>query len=74
MTTKGEILKAIRLNCVMCCGGSTLEVRNCAVGEKCTLYPFRMGKDPNPARKGMPPGFLKSNKSEESDITVNEGV
>lgn len=74
MTTKKEILKAIRLNCVMCCGGSTSKVRNCAVGDKCMLYPFRMGTDPNPARKGQIPSFLKTSKHTETDKTESEGT
>ena len=51
MTTKKEILKAIRENCMNCCGYFAPEVKDCAVGMKYALYPFRMGKDPNPARK-----------------------
>ena len=51
MTTKKDILRAIRLNCLNCCGYFIPEVKNCAVGTKCTLYPFRMGTDPYPARK-----------------------
>jgi len=45
-------LKAIRLRCLDCSGGSSYEVKNCpcnrneGVLEKCPLYPFRFGKRP----------------------------
>ena len=41
-TTAGELtcLRAIRLKCLDCSGGSHSEVRQCAV-EACPLYPFR---------------------------------
>lgn len=49
--TKGGILveritraKAIRLKCLDCSGGSTKEVRLCAI-KSCALYRFRMGKE-----------------------------
>lgn len=51
MTTKTEILKAIRQNCIDCSGGSVAEVRDCVI-PKCPMYPFRMGTDPTPARSG----------------------
>jgi len=40
-------MKAIRLNCLDCCGGSRKEVRLCPVKD-CTLHPYRMGKRPVP--------------------------
>lgn len=43
-------LKAIRLKCLDCCGGSPKEVKLCAA-EKCSLHPFRFGK--NPKRAGI---------------------
>ena len=39
-------VKAMRLKCLDCSGGSTKEVRLCPI-KKCPLYPFRMGKNPN---------------------------
>ena len=44
-------LKAIRLKCLDCCCGSANEVKLCTV-EKCALYPFRFGKNPNRAGIG----------------------
>lgn len=38
-------LKAIRLKCLDCSGGSFNEVKLCPV-EKCPLYPFREGRNP----------------------------
>lgn len=43
-------IKAIRKNCLDCSGGSISEVRECVILD-CTLYPFRLGKNPN--RKGI---------------------
>lgn len=44
-------MKAIRAKCLDCCCGSSNEVRSCTV-EKCPLYPFRFGKNPNRAGIG----------------------
>ena len=38
-------LKAIRANCLDCCGSSPKEVRLCP-REKCPLYPYRFGHRP----------------------------
>ncbi len=61
MTTKGKILKAIREKCLDCCCGSCKEVKLCQVGNnpkgnRCTLYPYRFGKDPEPSKNV---GFAK---------------
>ncbi len=60
MTTKKEILKSIRLNCLECSGGSSKEVQACTV-TNCTLHQFRYGKDLRPARKAPKNGFQKKN-------------
>lgn len=39
-------MKAIRAKCLDCCCGSSNEVRLCSI-EKCPLYPYRFGKNPN---------------------------
>lgn len=44
-------LKAIRLKCLDCCCGSAHEVKLCTA-EKCQLYLFRLGKNPNRAGIG----------------------
>lgn len=49
MTTKADVIKTIRTFCIECSGGSLMEVRLCPI-KRCPLYPFRMGKDPNPTR------------------------
>lgn len=52
MTTKNELLKIIRLQCVTCCGGSFTEVKMCEGGRRtneyttCHIHPFRFGTDP----------------------------
>ena len=38
-----SVLKAIRKECLWCCGGQKKEVRIC-VSTDCYLYPFRLGK------------------------------
>ena len=38
-------LKALRLRCIDCCGGSAPEVRLCTAVD-CPAWPFRMGKNP----------------------------
>lgn len=38
-------MKAIRANCLDCCGGSEAEVRRCHINT-CPLHPFRFGKNP----------------------------
>ena len=43
-------IKAIRAKCLDCSGGHPSEVKNCVILD-CSLYPFRMGKNPN--RKGI---------------------
>lgn len=53
MTTKTELLKHVRKKCLDCCVYQAAEVNLCAAKD-CELWPFRMGKDPNPARKGNP--------------------
>lgn len=40
-----KLLKAIRQKCLDCCCYQQSEVANCTV-EKCSLHPFRMGKNP----------------------------
>lgn len=49
MTTKRDILSTIRDKCIDCCCGSLGEVKKCSA-QTCHLWPFRMGKDPNPSR------------------------
>lgn len=50
MTTKTALLRAIKDNCIECAGGSLNEVKLCTV-HRCKMYPYRLGKDPAPARR-----------------------
>jgi len=50
MTTKAEVLKAIRNNCLDCCCGSRGEVARCHL-LGCSLHPYRFGRDPNPSTR-----------------------
>lgn len=38
-------MKAIRAKCLDCCCGSAYEVKACPCSD-CSLYPFRLGKNP----------------------------
>lgn len=49
MTTKSELLKAIRERCLDCSCYQPGEVAHCPA-KNCSLWPFRVGRDPNPAR------------------------
>jgi hypothetical protein len=71
MTTKGEILKAIRSNCLECCCGSSKEVELCPV--ECSLKSYRFGKDPNPSRMS---NFPKTSLTQEDFLENSclEGV
>jgi hypothetical protein len=56
MTTKADILHAIRQKCLVCSCYQPSEVRTCHL-TACALWPYRMGRDPEPARSR---GFGKS--------------
>ena len=70
MTTKAELLKRVRLNCVECMGGPRYsentqrvahhveDIEECT-GGGCAFYPFRFGKDPWPSRTA-PKALLSS--------------
>ena len=55
MTTKAEILHAIRQKCLDCSCYQPSEVRECRL-TACSLWPFRLGRDPEPSRSR---GFAK---------------
>lgn len=48
-------LKAIRAKCVDCSGGNRKEATNCP-SEKCPLWQYRTGKNPNRQGIGGNPG------------------
>lgn len=43
--TKKSLLKSIRAKCLDCCGYHHSEVRLCNIKE-CSLWPYRMGRNP----------------------------
>jgi hypothetical protein len=49
MTTKADILLAIRHKCLDCSAGQPSEVRNCHL-TSCALWPYRLGSDPLPGK------------------------
>ena len=63
MTTVPSPLKAIRLKCLDCCGGEAKEVRKCEI-QTCSLWPNRMGRNPNrEGIGGQPPVASRVSKS-----------
>lgn len=44
-TSRTNPVKAIRLKCLDCSGGSSPEVEKCNI-KHCALWPFRFGKNP----------------------------
>ena len=44
-------VRAIRAKCLDCCCGSAQEVKLCPITD-CSLYPYRMGHNPNRKGKG----------------------
>ena len=39
-------LRAVRIQCLICCGGERNEVRQCKAGKTCALWPYRFGVSP----------------------------
>jgi hypothetical protein len=56
-------LKSIRLKCLDCSNGSASEVRNCAIIH-CSLYAFRLGKNPHRQGIGNHAKFAEKSQSE----------
>ena len=52
MTTKAQLLKAVRAKCLDCCCYQVAEVKACTA-TRCELWPYRMGRDPNPSGRGF---------------------
>lgn len=52
VTTKAQILRVIRENCINCVVGAISVIEDYGGERTCVLYPFRFGTDPSPARKG----------------------
>lgn len=65
-------IKAIRAKCLDCMCGSVTEVRLCPCTD-CSLYPFRMGKNPNRAGIRNSGSFKPKNNGSTSDFTVHSG-
>lgn len=63
--TKRPLLKAMRLKCLDCCGGSNNEVKLCTCEKTCFLHPFRMGKNPFSVGRAL---------SEEQKAKMNEAL
>ena len=58
MTTKADILQAIRRKCLDCSCFQPSEVRNCHL-TTCDLWPYRLARDPDPGpARGAAKSFL----------------
>ena len=77
MTTKAELLKVIRRECINCMGGYIDEVSKCTT-PKCELFDYRMGKDPRPnknkVRMGEKFGFKPSVDRENINENQRQGL
>jgi len=74
MTTKREVLKAIRAHCIDCSGGKQKEADLCTCTQ-CDLHALRFGRDPSPSKNV---GFAKrapvrSSQSVKTDLQVPTG-
>lgn len=49
---KSTPLRAIRQQCLDCCGGSAKEVKNCT-GKECSLYYYRFGRNPHRKKRAL---------------------
>jgi len=57
-------LKAIKAKCLDCSCYSPKEVKECVIKE-CSLYPYRVGKNPNRKGIGNKNPFTKPNNKED---------
>lgn len=53
MTTKTQLLRAIRQHCLACCSGSFADVELCQGSEFCAIHPYRFGTDPDEPSEAM---------------------
>lgn len=68
-------VRAIRAKCLDCCAGSAHEVKLCP-SSSCSLYPFRLGKNPNRVGKANGGAFVAKNHgstNDTADVTAAEG-
>ena len=71
MTTKADILQAIRQKCLDCSYFQPSEVRECPV-TTCDLWPFRLGRDPAPSHtRGFARTSVYTGKFEKGEKVVN---
>ena len=45
--SKPAMLKAVRANCLDCMCGQANEIKLCTEENRCPLWPYRLGKDPD---------------------------
>ena len=64
-------LKAIRAKCIDCSGGNMAEVRRCDI-RYCSLWTYRMGKNPRLKGKGNLANLQKSISTLKSATAVGQ--
>ena len=73
MTTKAHILRTIALQCQECMGSEKARdfeyseehrniVKDCTAPD-CLLFPYRLGRDPKPTRKGNVDSLKKARRA-----------
>jgi len=62
MTTKGELLKMIRRNCISWMGDQPSLIDGCTCPD-CEFFEFRDGRDPRPKKKGNPKALMKAREA-----------
>ena len=71
-------IKAIRLHCLDCCGGSSKVVQFCTCdgvnSTRCDLWPYRFGKRPATAAKKYGKRFLDPKQMPSAELTQEECV
>lgn len=66
-------VKAIRLFCLDCSGGSSSEVKLCT-SRTCPLYPFRFGKNPYRTKREMTEEQKEAAKTRLAEARKKKGV
>jgi hypothetical protein len=72
MTTKTDILRAIRRKCLDCSCEQPGEVQKCPV-TACELWPFRLGLDPEPSRRGFGRALAQADATDTLHVVAASG-
>jgi hypothetical protein len=74
--SKQAILRAVRLHCIDCCGGSQQAVKWCTCdglhSSGCPLWPYRFGKVPKSAEQVLGPELLDPARMPDASTCLEE--